>query len=236
MCTVLYFYVFLIFTFCFEVSHGIEPRTIHVSRDMMSKDTINCGSIHQPCFYLNHAINISLDGDIILLDSQYQYVRNETIVIPHSLEISSYCGNTSFNCSGERANVLFESDQKMLSLTLFSLSGNVSLQHLSIGFRRLLNISHPGSWSRVNISVLHLNPSLKKVKFVKCNFEWPKSPRLVFVQTVLIDGYGFCNVTFTACRFKTPLHHKKINERDSQIKPSKGSHEELIPERQTVMK
>uniref|UniRef100_A0A7M5X2M3 Uncharacterized protein n=1 Tax=Clytia hemisphaerica TaxID=252671 RepID=A0A7M5X2M3_9CNID len=99
----------------FLVSRGIEQRTIHVSRDKRSKDTINCGSIHQPCFHLNHAINISLDGDIILLDSQYQYVRNETIVIPHSLEISSYCGNTSFTCSGEMANVLFENDQKMVT-------------------------------------------------------------------------------------------------------------------------
>ena len=119
---------------------GSAHRTIHVSHNKNSSDTKDCGSINQPCLQLDHAIDISQNGDVILLDASYSYIHNEAISIPHSLEISKYCG-ISTNCTTDKKPIVLLRIS-FYWMTLFSVEGNFTISSVSIELTTRIDSIH----------------------------------------------------------------------------------------------
>ena len=105
---------------------------IHVSGDGFSHDHKGCGSLKQPCASIQYAINISSNFDTILLNSDYVYYQNKTLVIDKSINITSYTTidiTADITTTNHRTIIFNLTDH---SNFIFQISDNLSMRNLKI--------------------------------------------------------------------------------------------------------
>ena len=99
---------------------------IHVSGDEFSHDHKGCGSLQQPCASIQYAINISSNFDTILLNSDYVYHQNKSLVTDKSINITSY--NTTI--ATVKTTIVFNLTDH--TNFIIEISNNISMSYLKI--------------------------------------------------------------------------------------------------------
>ena len=121
----------------------------------------------QPCLTFQYAIQKSKLSDKILLDAEYSYIHNNSLVISHSLTIESYCGRLNGTCSSQYANVSWNGDLNQILI----LRANLTMK------RTLIIYAKP-----VLVSLFLLMPGAQRLEMHSCQFYIPLN-NILYVET-----------------------------------------------------
>eukprot|EP00111_Clytia_hemisphaerica_P020717 TCONS_00061086-protein len=109
----------------FYYFQGLSSREIYVSQNEASEDIKTCGKQTHPCRTISYAISISKHNDTILLDAQYTYIQNKSLVVDKTLSFTSFPV-----LDNKKAVVKFS--ESLRDNFLFDIVCNITLNNLSI--------------------------------------------------------------------------------------------------------
>uniref|UniRef100_A0A7M6DPS3 Uncharacterized protein n=1 Tax=Clytia hemisphaerica TaxID=252671 RepID=A0A7M6DPS3_9CNID len=175
---------------------GLSSREIYVSQNEASEDIKTCGIQTHPCQTISYAISISKHNDTILLDAEYTYIQNETLIIDTSLKFTSY-----YNRHGSKAKILFEEGKFPIDYLIQS-SANISFYKLQI-FSQLVYQDNIFKMGKKGCSLI--------IEHCVLNFSQP-------LESDFID---YTKDFKSALIVKTTLHSQK-NKIQNTIKKAKG--------------
>ncbi|XP_066936687.1 uncharacterized protein [Clytia hemisphaerica] len=194
-------------TLLFLVETAVCWRIIYVSKNGNSTEKKECGSFIKPCKHLHQAIEISHHSDIILMDSKYIYNQYNSIVIPRSLNISSYSAERRINDDRATLDFLILIEEK----AFFYIHQNFTLINISM-------VVNPRSFSSPIVFGTESDQNFSKVSVINCVFKQPSNYIMIFFGLFTSLDVEFVNTNFIssatntwhARRKERALHQKDI--------------------------
>ena len=117
-----------------------------------------------------------------MLNARYVYERNDTIVVPHPLELSTY--DIGDDSCGENAKIHFIAEGK--ELVLFTVSQNLTLHNLSIK----TNLSTTALVGKI-ILLQALQYQLRKhVRVTFCTFQLSQETNMIYLFDTIKTGHS----------------------------------------------
>ena len=107
---------------------------MHVSSGASGHDRSDCGASTTPCARVQYALDKAVDGDRILLDTNYEFVFKQNLRIDKNVIITSYTSPPKLGNTNEYATIVFL-NTKLPSDGLVNLSCNFTATNINFTIR-----------------------------------------------------------------------------------------------------